>query len=696
MKPTLRIGLTILCLLYAFITNGQTCSGITFNSPGVPSTCTYTYTGSGWEDSSGNPISAPSGNSAGQSICILANNADNFALIKGTLYVGPGATYSGSINGFNNGSTLIIEGDISFPNNTSFSSTNIYLDYSSTFTYPHDFSPGGSTAIHNKGDMYITGDLGISGSAMIVNFEDSFLEVQGDSGINNTLKNCGLFETYGSITGTGGSGLENYCSVYVHQNISLNGDFTNDGLIIIDGTLSVNGSIFYNNDTLVLTNLSLANDQIVGNDVDSLLIVKEHAELSSGASITGHLFLDMDDGGGFDVVCGSCVEEVDIVFAVNVPAATTDILENCGGNIEVSPFIERSTLDFDGVDDYLTTDKFIEGESEVTLMAWVKSDVGNITTMTIAGEDIGCSLFLQNGNIPSFAISTNGIVKNIVSASAINLDEWHHVAGTFSDVTGIMKIYVDGELENSFDTLSTGNPIQNSGLSNGKFEVGRLSKTTGDLEYFKGDIDEVRVFDTLLTDNQIQRIVYQEIENNSGNVKGTIINKDIVDITSGNTISWSNLIAYYPMSDIVSYQRTQDFSLSNRITKLRNITSIQDQTAPMPYETIADGSWTTQSTWLHGDVWDIENTSSNKDWSIVKIANDVTASHTIKNIGLIIDSDKSLTVQGDNQVENSWYLELNGTLDLEGDSQLIQTVNSDLVTSADGKILRRQEGTASP
>ncbi len=67
-----------------------------------------------------------------------------------------------------------------------------------------------------------------------------------------------------------------------------------------------------------------------------------------------------------------------------------------------------------------------------------------------------------------------------------------------------------------------------------------------------------------------------------------------------------------------------------------------------------------------------------------------------KNLGLIIDSNTTLKVHSDNLVENSWYLELNGTLDLEDDSQLIQTVNSDLVTSANGKILRRQEGEANP
>jgi hypothetical protein len=116
----------------------------------------------------------------------------------------------------------------------------------------------------------------------------------------------------------------------------------------------------------------------------------------------------------------------------------------------------------------------------------------------------------------------------------------------------------------------------------------------------------------------------------------------------------------------------------------------------MPYVTANDGSWTSENTWLHGDVWDIEDTSNNKAWSIAQISNEVTASHDISTSGLIIDSGSMLKVQGDRSVSNDWYLELNGTLDLEDDCQLVQTAHSDLVTSSDGKILRRQEGTSSP
>ncbi len=514
---------------------------------------------------------------------------------------------------------------------------------------------------------------------------------------NNTVKNCGILEVHGSITGSGGSGLENYCSIYVHQDISLNGDFTSDGLIIIDGDLSVNGSIFYNNSTLILTNLNLTNDQIVGNQEESLLIVRQNAQLSNGASITGHWFYDVDDGGGFDSVCGSCTEDVDIVNDAIIPPTTEEILANCGGDIIINPFIEESKIDFDGVDDYVSTPEFIDGLSDVTIMAWVKSDTGNSTHMTIAGEDSGCRLWLKNGAIPAFTIRGLGLSeKSLVSGAVINHDEWHHISGTYTKTTGAMKLFVDGALVNTTTVSATGAVINNTTDSNGNFEIGRRSSNIANKQYFKGDIDEVRVFNTVLTQDQISRMVYQEIKNNSGVVRGAMIAKDIVDINTNATISWSSLLAYYPFSNIISSTRTTDFSLYDRITKIHNITTFQDETAPLPYVTASNGCWCNESTWLHGDVWDIENASDNKDWSIVQISNNVSTSNSHSHLGLIIDADKSLTVYGDNLIENSWYLELNGALDLMGDSQLLQTENSDLVTSADGKILRRQEGQANP
>ncbi len=382
-----------------------------------------------------------------------------------------------------------------------------------------------------------------------------------------------------------------------------------------------------------------------------------------------------------------------------LPDADGDLL--IGGDLDYRDLFDVNpptiaSIDFDGIDDYLSRASFINGLGDVTIMAWVKSDSGNSTNMVIAGEDSGCRLWLENGKKPMFTVKAAGNSETALGCSCtdINYDEWHHITGTYTDITGVVSLYVDGELVSSSNVGGTGAAIETTADSNGNFEVGRLSSDVPNKQYFKGDIDEVRVFDVALTESQIQKTVYQEIEDNSGVLRGSIVAKNIEDTATSNTIPWANLIAYYPMTNIVM-GRTSDYSGYDKELYINNITTIEEQTAPMPYESVNDGSWTTQSTWLHGDVWDIEDTATNKDWSIVKITSDVIASHDIKTLGLVIDSDKRLTIQGDHLVENNWYLELNGTLDLEDDSQLIQTEHSDLVTSSLGKILRRQEGTPS-
>ncbi len=380
--------------------------------------------------------------------------------------------------------------------------------------------------------------------------------------------------------------------------------------------------------------------------------------------------------------------------------ANSDV--NLGGDLDYRDYFNSNPkpidamLNFNGVDDYLSSDSMLEGLNDVTIMAWVKPDSGNSKNMTIATEDVACKLWLKKGNVPTFTIRTKDKERSAGGSKNcnINFDEWHHLAGSFSSSTGLIKLYVDGALVDTKNIGKKGKPIAVTNDANNTFEIGRFSNKLIDKEYFKGDIDEVRVFNTSLTDSQIQQMVYQEIQNDSGNLKGTVVQKDIVDISSGNKVSWSDLLAYYPMTSI-NNGLISDHSSNGHTLNIHNIHNIQEQTAPLPYKTNADGAWSNQSTWLYGNVWDIEDVSNNKDWCIIKISNDITLDHSIKTNGLIIDSDRTLTVQGDNLVENSWYFELNGTLDLEGDSQLVQTTTSDLVTSATGKILRRQEGVSS-
>ncbi|MBJ7882276.1 LamG-like jellyroll fold domain-containing protein [Gelidibacter salicanalis] len=697
MKPAFQILIGLLSLFYVSVNHAQTCGGNTFIAPVQPTTCTYTYTALGWFNASGSQTSPPLALKSDESICIMASYTGNFDFdVQGSFYVAPGKKYTGWVKSFTSSSVILAAGEINFisaPRKKGlFSGLKVTIGTNGIMSIPENFEPGGSATVNNAGRLNVGGDLIFGGNGSINNYPSGKVIVQGNSSMNGLFNNCGLFELFGSLTSGGGSGLKNLCSMYIHTNMNLNADYTNEGLLILDGTLNFTGSVLTNNNIMVVKNIILNNYSLVGNDITSLLIVRQNAVLSSNGIITGHMYYDMDDGGGFDSVCNNCTQDIDIVINMSLPSTYEEILANCGGDIIVNPFIEKSKLDFDGIDDYVTTPNFINGLNNVTIMAWVLSDAGNSTNMTIAGEDVGCRLWLKNGNKPTFTLTTAANSKTISVAKPIKHNEWHHITGTYESSTGVMSLYIDGVLAKS-SNIRAGSAISNSSSTNGNFEIGRRSTGTGS-EYFKGDVDEVRVFNTSLSADQIQPMVYQEIKNVDGFVKGKVIDKSIVNITSKAPIAWSNLLAYYPFSNLISNSRTTDFSSKNRVTRLKNITSFQEETAPIPYVTKANGAWTSENTWLHGDVWDIEDVQNNKDYSIVKIEHNITTANSHKNLGLLIDSGKTLTVNGDNSISNSWYLKLDGTLNLMDDSQLIQTENSDLVTSANGKILRRQEGTS--
>ncbi len=113
-------------------------------------------------------------------------------------------------------------------------------------------------------------------------------------------------------------------------------------------------------------------------------------------------------------------------------------------------------------------------------------------------------------------------------SNSFDLNKWVHVAAVYGN--GSLILYINGERKSSVS-------LSGSLSSNGdKFTIGKNQTT--DSEFFKGSIDEVRVFDVALTEDQMQQIVFQEIEQNAtGNlVKGKVVPRDIKDFTSNATI----------------------------------------------------------------------------------------------------------------------------------------------------------------
>jgi len=408
-------------------------------------------------------------------------------------------------------------------------------------------------------------------------------------------------------------------------------------------------------------------------------------EITSGT--TADLTASFGDIDG-DLVSGGDLDFRDL-FAINPPPA--------------------ATIDFDGVDDYVEQlNSAINGLNEYTISFWFKYDgpvLGGSDEVFLMGQKGIFEIFLRqwgSGSNPALLSVNAGIYQATslrqASGRYFIRQNWSHFSVTVTRDPGTgtieFNVYSDGFQSGLRTVTNTVNTNTNP------FRIGMINGITS-TNNFTGNVDELKIFNKALTKDQIQRMVYQEIENNAGNVHGTIINKDIVDESTNATIPWTDLISYFPMSNIKT-GKVIDESPANNSATLHNITTLMPQTAPLPFETVADGSWTSESTWLHGDIWNIEDmvsyfgasNQSPEPWSIVKIHHNVSTSLSHRSLGLFIDPDKTLTVTGDNSILNNWYLKLDGALDLADDSQLIQSSFSDLVTSANGKILRRQEGNA--
>ncbi|WP_417197907.1 LamG-like jellyroll fold domain-containing protein [Bizionia sp.] len=337
---------------------------------------------------------------------------------------------------------------------------------------------------------------------------------------------------------------------------------------------------------------------------------------------------------------------------------------------------ESYSLYFDGRNDYVEDDNVIQN-SESTIMAFIKKDVGNNisnTSQRIAGQD---EFYLRVNTDNTVDAVANGVV---VSSAAIQDNVWTHIAAT--TVSGNTTLYINGVLEQNNTSGGLSSPTT-------KFRIG---STLANTQYFKGEIEEVRVFNRALDSVEVKRMVYQELDDTANFDKGKITPNNIGALNA-------NLIRYYKMDgyqdDILDDKKTNPTELDTLVgAKLYNIKDIYFQTAPLPYVTENDGDWTTANTWLHGDIWDITTKANNPyDASIIHVKHNLNVSETQGTVGLLVDEDKEFSIKNDKGLYNSWYLKLDGFIDLEGESQLVQTKESELFTGASSKLERDQQGT---
>ncbi|MBF0621417.1 MAG: tandem-95 repeat protein, partial [Magnetococcales bacterium] len=194
-------------------------------------------------------------------------------------------------------------------------------------------------------------------------------------------------------------------------------------------------------------------------------------------------------------------------------------------------------LTLDGVGDVVdagrgTLDAFaIAGD--LTLETWVRLDaVGTDEQFLMAFHEQGITTYLNNayyalkvdvnGDLVYFHESGTDILLNEVTFDTnLTTDAWHHVSLVRDATTNEVTLYLDGVLVGS-GTYSNGDPTDGG---NSRLYIGGNSNLDQTLN---GDLDEVRIWDTIRSEEEIRENMYQSLDVSDANLIG---NFDMADLT---------------------------------------------------------------------------------------------------------------------------------------------------------------------
>ncbi|NEO89329.1 MAG: LamG domain-containing protein [Moorea sp. SIO3G5] len=156
-----------------------------------------------------------------------------------------------------------------------------------------------------------------------------------------------------------------------------------------------------------------------------------------------------------------------------------------------------SALEFDGSNDYVDCGTQLQITEAITVEAWVNkiSNQDGMILYTGGGwDDPGYNLFWYQGKI-RVELQRSG-AKVTLDNNSPSYDEWHHIAYTWDNTSNTIIVYIDGNRQPSTRTFT--GPI---GTPNQPLNIGR-SQTRNN--YFRGAIDDVRIWDYARSEEQIQ------------------------------------------------------------------------------------------------------------------------------------------------------------------------------------------------
>ncbi|MCF8060721.1 MAG: LamG domain-containing protein [Bacteriovoracaceae bacterium] len=181
------------------------------------------------------------------------------------------------------------------------------------------------------------------------------------------------------------------------------------------------------------------------------------------------------------------------------------------GSLTYSTGVVNQALLFDGSDDYLeqvSDDDAMDITGDLTIVAWVKISASGSTQSLIMKGDF--TLNDVSYNVRPFTTVTlitddhSGLgLLGVGSTDTYSLDSWAHIAVVRKIATNSINFYINGRPDTSNSQSNPHNSLENTTQ---KMVVGAILSNGAFSAHFKGLMDELAVWDTALTDAQIESI----------------------------------------------------------------------------------------------------------------------------------------------------------------------------------------------
>jgi len=240
-------------------------------------------------------------------------------------------------------------------------------------------------------------------------------------------------------------------------------------------------------------------------------------------------------------------------------------------------------MTFNGTNQYVDVQDFNWSSASVfTIEWWMKPSTATDYNQQIGN---GWGIFMFHVCADKSVYCGTNVYNRIHSVSnLITLNEWQHFAFVLNGANE--KLYRNGELIGEITNSSGMNSVW------GHFAIGVSGSNT-----LNGQLDEFRIWSSARTLDQIKDNMYRTLAGSNSDLKLYLQFNE----PSGTPIDYSG-----NCYQVAAYNAP--------------VTSIS--TAPLPYTTIADGNWSSASTWDTGQNVPV------KDWVSVKVAHKVVLDQT--------------------------------------------------------------------